>query len=246
MLPLPDKVMIVEDEMLAQRHLENILKSLDVEVVGCFDNAADARAAMTQGFCDMILMDINIKGSEDGIQLSRSILQQYALPIVFISAYSDGETLEEVLDLSPYGFITKPFSAKDVEVAMGIAYKRFHADGTKRAIAEATSTSSSSAAQADTVHINDVYRFDMVTHTLYENDRPIRLNKKQIVLITVLAERRNQVVDYDTIIDQVWPDGVLASSSLRTLIYSVRQLLPDFPIESHSKIGYALKSTSAL
>ena len=246
MLPLPDRVMIVEDEMLAQRHLENVLKSLDVEVVGCFDNAADARAALTQGSCDMILMDINIKGSEDGIQLSRSILQQYSLPIVFISAYSDGETLEEVLDLSPYGFITKPFSAKDVEVAMGIAHKRFHADGTKRAIAEATAASSPTMAQVDAIQINDVYRFDMLTQTLYEDDRPVRLNKKQIKLIAVLAERCNQVVDYDTIIDEVWPDGVLASSSLRTLIYSVRQLLPDFPIESHSKIGYALKSASTL
>ena len=238
--------MIVEDEMLAQRHLENILKSLNVEVVGCFDNAADARASLTQGSCDMILMDINIKGPEDGIQLSRSILQQYSLPIVFISAYSDGETLEEVLDLSPYGFITKPFSAKDVEVAMGIAYKRFHADGTKRAIAEASVTSAPSVLQADAVEISDTYRFDMLTQTLYENDQPVRLNKKQITLIKVLVERCNQVVDYDTIIDEVWPDGVLASSSLRTLIYSVRQLLPDFPIESHSKIGYAIKSTSTL
>lgn len=235
--------MIVEDEMLAQRHIENILKSLDVEVVGCYDNAADARATLTRDSCDMILMDINIKGPEDGIQFARSILQQYHVPIVFISAYSDGETLEEVLDLSPYGFITKPFSAKDVEVAIGIAYKRFHADGAKRAVA-AAQASPQPQQQGDTVVINSTYYFDRKMQTLYQNEEPIRLNKKQVKLIETLVLHLNQVVDYDTIIDEVWPDGVLAASSLRTLIYSVRQLLPDFPIESHSKMGYALKSSS--
>jgi DNA-binding response OmpR family regulator len=242
MLPLPSKVMIVEDEMLAQRHIRNILKSLDVEVAGCFDNAADARAALTQDLCDMILMDINIKGPEDGIQFSRSLLQQYDLPIVFISAYSDGETLEEVLELSPYGFITKPFSAKDVEVAMGIAYRRFHADGTKRAMAAATAPT---ALQADTVQIDELYRFDVRAQILYRQDESVRLNKKQLKLISTLAQHCDQIVDYNTLIDEVWPDGVLADSSLRTLIYSVRQLLPDFPIESHSKMGYAIKSSAS-
>jgi len=242
MLPLPNRVMIVEDELLAQRHLENILKSLDVEVAGCFDNAADARAALTRDSCDMILMDINIKGPEDGIQFTRSILQQYRIPVVFISAYSDGETLEEVLDLSPYGFVTKPFSAKDIEVAIGIAYKRFKADGGHSASPGTAAAPKQAPQQTDTIVINETYSFDTHAKMLYQNDEPIRLNKKQIKLIETLARHLNQVVDYNTIIDAVWPDGVLAASSLRTLIYSVRQLLPDFPIESHSKMGYALKS----
>ena len=233
---LPSKVMIVEDELLSQRHIENILKSLDVAVTGCYDNASDARAAITQGSCDMILMDINIKGPEDGIQFSRSLLQQYNIPIVFISAYSDGETLEEVMELSPYGFITKPFSAKDVEVAMGIAYKRFNVDKNKK-VAETPAK----PARETVVRISSEFRFDTQIHTLYRQDDPVRLNKKQVKLINTLVTHANQIVEYGTIIDEVWPDGVLADSSLRTLIYSIRQILPDLPIESHSKMGYALR-----
>jgi DNA-binding response OmpR family regulator len=228
--------MIVEDELLSQRHIENILKSLDVAVAGCYDNANDARAAITQESCDMILMDINIKGPEDGIQFSRSLLQQYNIPIVFISAYSDGETLEEVMELSPYGFITKPFSAKDVEVAMGIAYKRFHVDKNKQAI-EAPSVS----VKETDVRISSEFHFDIQTHTLYRHEDPVCLNKKQTKLIKTLVAHANQIVDYDTIIDEVWPYGVVANSSLRTLIYSIRQIVPDLPIESHSKMGYALR-----
>jgi len=233
---LPAKVMIVEDELLSQRHIENILKSLNVEVTGCYDNASDARAAITKNSCDMILMDINIKGPEDGIQFSRSILQQYNIPIVFISAYSDAETLEEVMELSPYGFITKPFSAKDVEVAMGIAFKRFNVDKEKK-----ISEPPIKKPKESVVQITPKFHFDTETHTLYREDNPVRLNKKQIKLIRTLVAHANQIVEYGTLIDEVWPDGVLADSSLRTLIYSIRQILPDLPIESHSKMGYALR-----
>jgi DNA-binding response OmpR family regulator len=203
-----------------------------------FDNAADARAALTRDYCDMILMDINIKGPEDGIQLTRSIAQQYTVPVVFISAYSDTETLQEVMELSPYGFITKPFSAKDVEVAMGVAYGRFHVDK-KRQVIEAAPPSPETV-QDDQLQINQIYRYDLRTRTLFQNGSMVHLNKKQIKLIDVLVRHYNQVIDYDMIIAEVWPDGVVANSSLRTLVYSVRQLLPDFPIESHSKMGYAL------
>ncbi len=236
---LPSKVMVVEDEVLLQEHIESILKSLDIDMVGCYDNAADARAAITKDSCEMILTDINIKGAEDGIQFARSILQQYDIPIVFISAYSDGETLEEVMELSPYGFITKPFSAKDIEVAMRIAYKRFRIDKDKKKKSETPTK----MIQGDKIIISPECYFDMKEHVLYRMDAPVRLNKKQVKLIETLAMHCNQIVEYDRIIDEVWPDGVLAESSLRTLVYSVRRILPDLPIESHSKMGYALRTT---
>jgi DNA-binding response OmpR family regulator len=243
--------MIVEDELVAQRHLKNILQSLNVELAGAYDNAADARAALTRNCCEMILMDINIKGPEDGIQLTRSILQQYSLPVVFISAYSDGETLSEVMELSPYGFITKPFSAKDIEVAMGVAFSRYQVDKHPKGSASSSEKSHAHAskdgagARTDFVTIGGLYHFDRTTQTLYRDDTMVRLNKKQLQLIEVLISHPNQIVDYGTIMEYVWPEGVAAESSLRTLIYSVRKLMPDFPIESHSKMGYALKDISA-
>jgi DNA-binding response OmpR family regulator len=240
MLPLPSQVMIVEDELLAQHHLKNILQSLHVEIYGIYNSAIDTRSALRKECCEMILMDININGPEDGIQLTRSILQQYNIPVVFISAYSDGETLQEVMELSPYGFITKPFSAKDVEVAMGIAYSRFHADRFRAP--PPPPSGSNTQGDKDIVSIGPLYQFHLRTQTLYKDGEMVRLNKKQLKLIEVLVYHVNQIVDYDTIIEEVWPDGVIAESSLRTLIYSVRKLLPDFPIESHSKIGYSLKN----
>ncbi len=235
---LPSKVLIVEDELLSQRHIESILKNLGVTVVGCYDNASDARAAITKDSCDMILMDINIKGPEDGIQFAWSILQQYYLPIVFISAYSDGETLEEVMELSPYGFITKPFSAKDVEVTIGIAYQRFSIDKKKKQLDPPVQK-----VQENIFSITSEYRFDTTVGALYKHNDPVRLNKKQVKLVEILVRNANQIVEYSTLIDEIWPDGVLADSSLRTLVYSIRQIVPELPIESYSKMGYALRTS---
>ena len=91
----------------------------------CFDNATDTIEALKNIDCDMILMDINIKGPIDGIQLARKILETYTLPIVFITAHNDDATLEELLELAPYGFIGKPFSSKEILVTLKIAYKRY-------------------------------------------------------------------------------------------------------------------------
>ncbi|MBT8348995.1 MAG: DNA-binding response regulator, partial [Sulfurovum sp.] len=60
---LPQNVVIVEDEVITQRYLQDILTHSDVNVSGCFDNALDTLEALKQNInCEMILMDINIKG----------------------------------------------------------------------------------------------------------------------------------------------------------------------------------------
>jgi len=124
-LSLPKQVMVVEDEAITQRYLVNILEASGVDFIKCFDSADDVLREIKEKTYDMILMDINIKGSIDGIRLAKHILKEYCLPIVFISAYSDEETLDEVLELAPYGFVTKPFSSNEVLASIKIAYKRF-------------------------------------------------------------------------------------------------------------------------
>jgi len=99
--------------VITQRFLKDIFDQHETEVVGCFDNALDLLARIAELECDMMLMDINIKGAMDGIQLARKLLEKYTFPIVFITAHNDDETVEETLELSPFGFISKPFTSKD-------------------------------------------------------------------------------------------------------------------------------------
>jgi len=235
-MTMPKKIVIVEDEAITQRFLQDIFMQHDTTVVGCFDNAGDVLTHIKELGCDMVLMDINIKGPMDGIQLARKILEKYTLPIVFITAHNDDETVEETLELSPYGFICKPFTSKDVIVTVQIAYKRYLAH------TKALNIKSESSENKDT-QISETYRYVYSISQLYKDNKPVDLTKNQSALIRVLVQSINQTVSYDTLVSAIWGEGNIADSALRTLVYSLRKILPDLPIRSHSKVGYSLEMT---
>ena len=228
----PQQIMIVEDEAITQRYLKEILQEKGVQQIDCFDNAEDAIKMLRVTTYQLILMDINIKGNIDGIQLARMILDKYILPIVFISAYSDDETLENVLELSPYGFITKPFGSNEVLTTLTVAYKRFvtFEAKTKREKKE------------QYIHITKQYMYDMDTLTLFYNKKAVVLNAKQTIFIEILVKNLNHTVSFEDLVVQVWLDEEVSSSSLRTLVYSLRKYLPEFPLQTYSKLGYSLNT----
>jgi len=233
---LPNNVVIVEDEVITQRYLQDILSSNGVEVSACFDNAVDTLEGLKSITCEMILMDINIKGSTDGIQLARKLLETYTFPVVFITAHNDDATLEELLELAPYGFISKPFSSKEVITTLKIAYKRYliHSE-----VAEAKTSQESTD-----IIINEYYRYSLKSSALYYDGHIVKLNNKQNRLLEILSKNINNTVGYEVLISHLWrADDTIADSTLRTLVYSVRKLLPDLPIVSHSKVGYSLQSS---
>jgi len=232
---LPPNIVIVEDEVITQRYLQDIFTQHAVNVVGCFDNAKTTLAEIKHMKCDMILMDINIKGPMDGIQLAREILRTYTIPIVFITAHNDDDTVEELLELAPYGLIAKPFSSKEVLNTLKIAYKRYLTQSENKPIKEK---------QRDII-INNTYIYSQHDRALYENKISVKLNQKQSLLLDILIENINHTVGYDILISHIWGDEAIADSGLRTLIYSLRKLLPDLPIISYSKVGYMLEGESA-
>ena len=236
-MELPKQIMIVEDEVITQRYLKNILEQYKIDIIECFDNAKDALTHIKTKNYDMILMDINIKGSVDGIQLAREILRTHNIPIVFITAHNDNETFQEALDLSPYGFISKPFSSKDVEVAVQLAYRRFIAY---------RESHNGEKVEGSPKHIiiSEQYTYSCTDKKLYHNNNLVKLNMKQNKLLEILSLNINNIVTYDNIIASIWEDDIMSDSALRTLVYTLRKSLPDLPIMSHSKLGYSLHSTT--
>jgi len=233
-MDFPQKIMIVEDEVITQRYLKNILAQYNVNQVDCYDNAKETLVNIRTKTYEMILMDINIKGSMDGIQLAREILRNYHIPIVFITAHNDTETFQEVLELSPYGFIAKPFSSTDVEMAIQLAYKQYqaHQEKDEKKVNVSNDTKM--------IIISDTYTYSTETKKLYCDAELVKLNTKQNKLLEILSLNINSIVKYDTLIEAIWEDYEIADSALRTLVYTIRKALPELPIVSHSKLGYSL------
>lgn len=101
------------------------LTKLGYQVVGCCDNGEEAIQMAWQKNPDIIVMDIMLKGDMNGIDAATRIRSQYNIPIVFITAYSDEDTLKRTAPSAPYGYIVKPFKANDLRATIETALNRF-------------------------------------------------------------------------------------------------------------------------
>ncbi|HDQ08286.1 MAG TPA: response regulator [Methanoculleus sp.] len=108
------KVMIVEDDAIIGMDIEHRVRRLGYEVTGVADNAKEAITLAADTKPDIALMDIRLRGDIDGIDTARMLKEQFALPVIFITAYSDLKMRSRALDLNPAGYIVKPI--REVEL----------------------------------------------------------------------------------------------------------------------------------
>ena len=121
--------MIVEDEIIVAKDIQRILKKLGYEAFDPFSQGKKALDAIEKLCPDLILLDINLKGSElDGIQVAEQIHQSYQIPFIFLTAFSDKPTLEKAKLTEPYGYIIKPFEEDDIRTAIEVAYYKYTKD----------------------------------------------------------------------------------------------------------------------
>ena len=107
---LPPAVLLVEDETLVALMLRHVLEDLGCQVVGWATTADEAERLAARTPPDLILMDIRLKGQRDGIAAAAVLQRRYRVPIVFVTALNDRETLARARRLAPAGVLLKPFA----------------------------------------------------------------------------------------------------------------------------------------
>jgi len=100
-------VLIVEDEAILSMAYEMQFRDMGYQDVGMAFSGEDALASVELDLPKMILLDINIRGEMDGIELAEQINRSHAIPIVYITAYSDPETLNRARHTDPVRILGK-------------------------------------------------------------------------------------------------------------------------------------------
>ena len=120
------KILIVEDEAIVAKDIELCVRKMGYEVVG---HAATARDSIKKALIhkpDLILMDIILKGDEDGIDAANKIKEKMDIPVIFLTAYSNINLIDKAKIVEPYAYIVKPFQEKQLRAAIEMAiYKKF-------------------------------------------------------------------------------------------------------------------------
>ena len=228
----PKNVLIVEDESITARYIEGVLTQLGVLKITIAVSATEALELITHTKFDLILMDINIKGPMDGIQVAKAVLDHHAIPIIFITAYTDKETLDSIYELVPYGFIRKPFTPKDLEIAVSIGYSRFKLEQNQ-----------TQTIKTNKVKLASEFYYCLDGQQLLKNGECFILNNKQSKLLYILVKNQNSNVSHEQLTQSVWENKPPPSdSSLRTLVYSIRKIAPALTLITSSKNGYMIQS----
>ncbi|MEG3439199.1 ATP-binding protein [Pannus brasiliensis CCIBt3594] len=128
----PITILIVEDELIVAHSLREALQDDGYEVLSVVDSAPAATRALEQTKPDLVLLDITLKGPIDGISLGQEIQQRYGIPIVYLTAYSDPETLERAKKTNPYGYLLKPYRVQELKVTIEIALHRYREERDER------------------------------------------------------------------------------------------------------------------
>ncbi len=114
-------VLIVEDEQIVATELREILTSLGYRIVAVTSTGPEALAKTEETQPDLILMDIRIKGTMDGIETASKITNRWDIPIIYLTAHADQETLRRAKVTGPMGYVLKPFSERELLIAIEIA-----------------------------------------------------------------------------------------------------------------------------
>ena len=118
------RLVIVEDERLVAVSLENELRALGYEICATAVTGEAAVDAATRTRPDAVLMDIRLGGAMDGTQAADLIWKRLQIPVIYLTAYADEKTLAEVKRTEAYGYVMKPYEAKEVHAAIQIALER--------------------------------------------------------------------------------------------------------------------------
>ncbi|HYG75154.1 MAG TPA: response regulator [Planctomycetota bacterium] len=118
------KLLVVDDEAIIAASLQEKLKALGYDVPMIAGSAEEAVQMAGEIRPDLVLMDILLEGGPDGIEAAGRIRDRYGIPSVYLSAYSDDQTLKRAKLTEPYGYILKPVSDRELRIVVEIALYR--------------------------------------------------------------------------------------------------------------------------
>ena len=122
------KILIVEDESIIAEDISDSLISLGYSITGMVYSGEEAIEAAAKCRQDLVLMDDNLQGEIDGITASAEIRARFQIPVVYLTAYADENTLRRVNATKPFGYIVKPFEEKNLHTTIQLALHRHEYD----------------------------------------------------------------------------------------------------------------------
>ena len=114
-----ERILIVEDELIVAKDIENCLSKLGYSVAGVVASGEEVVRKVDELQPDLVLMDIVLKGEMNGIEAAKEI-NTLNIPVIYLTAHADTDTLDRAKLTTPYGYIVKPFDERILQSTIEI------------------------------------------------------------------------------------------------------------------------------
>jgi len=219
-------ILVVEDEALVALEIKRAIAKIGFTIVDMVTNYDSAIQSIEHHQPDLILLDINLKNSRDGIEIAH---YAQSIPVVYLTAYADDKTMQRAMQTNPLGYLVKPFKREDLKSILFLSlYKlKNHPQ---------TST--------PRMKIGNGYCYDTSNKNLFFNDFPIKLSSKEKALLELLIEARGTIVPFGVLEEYIWEGNPVSEGSLRVLLHRLRGKMEYKLIETIPSFGCRLRPSN--
>jgi CheY-like chemotaxis protein len=122
------QILVVEDEPIVSLDLQQRLEKMGYRVPVVVASGEEAIESTLDSTPDLVLMDINLQGKMDGVEAAERIRALHQVPVIYLTAYSNDQTLARAKITEPFGYLLKPFEERELQTTIEIALHKHQSD----------------------------------------------------------------------------------------------------------------------
>lgn len=192
------RILVVEDEQIVALDIKNRLERLGYSVPAVAAGGKESIRKTSETHPDLVLMDIRLKGELDGIQAAEEIHSRFDIPVVYLTAYADDETLGRAKSGEPFGYLLKPFEERELHAAIQMALHKHKTHARLKETEQWLDTTLKSIADAviTTNLAGRITFINSVAADLTGCDQDEAMGKHLTDVMRVMNARAENIVDY--------------------------------------------------
>jgi len=243
-------IIIVEDDEITALNLNLSLQKHGYDILAVCDNAAQAKNKVASFQPDIVIIDISLQESNDGIELAKVIRNKHNIPFIYLTSYSDDDIISQAKLTEPYGYIVKPFDPSSLHATIQMALFKYEIENSRKDDIDSLKVDklnlekllySKRASDKPIVPFGNLYHLDISICETFYKGKKIKLTKKENAFLRLLVAQLGLVVSFEQAMNYVWDESGATENSVRTLVWRLRNKLETDIIKNASGIGYYIE-----